>query len=314
MTPSGPTAVIDVGTNTVRLLVAELDAGHPHVLAEFGEVTSLGTALVSTGRIDPTDAERTGTCLAEAVTRARGAGVPDPDVVGTEVFRKAGNGREVAEWLGARCGATLRILTPAEEADGSYLGAVAWGNPTMTGDLAVLDIGGGSTELIRGHGMSRQGSMSLPIGALVATERWLKADPPGQTGLPEIRRALAAELSPLAGLTGMGRGAAVTVLGVGGSACSVAAWIGGIRPYVATRVHGRSIERSRLAGAIDEMADLTVAERAERAGIGLGRARVILGGTLVLEAALFAIDADAVVASTFGLRHGLIRKAWQPDL
>jgi exopolyphosphatase/guanosine-5'-triphosphate,3'-diphosphate pyrophosphatase len=310
----GPTAVIDVGTNTVRLLVAERKDGQARILEEFGEVTSLGTGLVRTGRIEPADAERTADCLAEAVKRARAAGVEHPDVVGTEVFRRAANGRATADRLGERCGESLRILSPTEEADASYLGAVAWEEPPMSGELAVLDIGGGSTELIRGRGLERLGSTSLPVGALVATERWLAADPPGSGTLPAVRSALRAELAPLAKVSGTHAAGDVTLLAVGGSACSVAAWVGGIRPYLARAVHHRTIDRGQLAEAIGEMAELTVARRAEKAGIGLGRARVILGGALVLEAALLVLGAPAVVASTFGLRHGLIRRAWQPDL
>jgi exopolyphosphatase/guanosine-5'-triphosphate,3'-diphosphate pyrophosphatase len=310
-----PTGVIDVGTNTVRMLVAERRNGVPRILDESGEVTSLGLSLVRSGRIDDADADRTVAFLAEAVARARSSVGPALEVVGTEVFRRATNGRRVAERLAARIGAPVRILTPIEEAEASYLGAVAWRGPAEPGPVAVVDIGGGSTEFILGDGLRRERSASLPVGALVVTERWLSADPPGPAALAAARESLVTELAPLATLAGgadrheLGR-----FLAVGGSACSVAAWTGRVRPYVASAVHGRAIDRAALAAAIDEMAGMSIADRAARGGFGAGRARVILGGAVVLDGVLATLGLDAVIASTFGLRHGVLLRRWDHRL
>lgn len=309
----GQVAVIDIGTNTVRLLVAEDTPGGRVVLDEFGDVTCLGGSLIRTGRIEPNDLLRTEACLIEAMQRARDTGVRVLDIVGTEVFRRATNGAEAADALSSRIGHPIRVLSGEEEADASYLGAVAWSLPPAGGAIAVLDVGGGSTELIRGEGLSRQASCSLPIGALLVTDRWFDADPPGSMAVHSASTILAAELAPLApdksGLVGNER-----LMAVGGSACAAAAWVHDIQPFEAGRVHGLRVSRKNLLAAVGELAGLTVQQRMDRGGLGRGRARLLPGGAALLGSALQVMNRTEFETSVFGLRHGRALLAWGETL
>lgn len=321
---TGRFGVIDVGTNTVRLLAVSVEDAGIDILDEFGEVTRLGGALHTTGRIAPEDAERTLACLRTAVTRARGVGVATLDIVGTEVFRRAANGTEVAARFSRELGHTVRVISGDEEAEASYLGAVGWGQADPEpGPAVVIDVGGGSSEVILGEGAALLVARSLPIGALTLTEEFLAADPPGPEAVRRARAALAERLEPLrpveAGLAArtsrrgpgsQGRPAVapadVRVLAVGGSACAAAAWLHGVVPYAASEVQGRWISREALQGTIEEWSRMPLADRQARGRMSEGRARVLPGGALLLDALLERLRLAGCRASTFGLRHGIL--------
>lgn len=299
----GRVAVVDIGTNTIRLLLAEQGPDGHRVLDEFGEVTSLGASLTRTGRIGAEDIQVSEDCLIEAVRRAHAASAELFDLVGTEVFRRAANGREVANALSVRIGHPIRILSVEEEGAASYLGATSWSLPLAEGPTAVLDVGGGSTELVQGIGAIRKASISLPVGALVVTDRFLDADPPGAGAVSEALSLLAGELAFLApgrsGLVGNER-----LLAVGGSACATAAWVHGIRPFDAGRINGLTVSREAIRSVLIELAELTIRQRMDRGHMGKGRARVLLGGSIILLGALQAMEKDSFETSGFGLRHG----------
>jgi exopolyphosphatase/guanosine-5'-triphosphate,3'-diphosphate pyrophosphatase len=321
---TGRFGVVDVGTNTVRLLAVSVADDGIDILDEFGEVTRLGGALHATGRIAPEDAERTLACLRTAVARARRAGVTAIDIVGTEVFRRAANGAEVAAHFRDELGHTVRVISGDEEAEASYLGAVGWGQADPEpGPAVVIDVGGGSSEVILGEGAALLVARSLPIGALTLTEEFLAADPPGPEGVRRARAALPARLEPLGPIAGAlaartsrrgsgsgrrpPRGAVdVRVLAVGGSACAVAAWLHAVVPYAASEVQGRWIGREALQGTIDEWSRMSLADRQARGRMSEGRARVLPGGALLLDALLERLGLAGCRASTFGLRHGIL--------
>lgn len=317
-------AAIDVGTNTVRLLAVAAHGERVEVLDEFGEVTRLGGALHATGRIAPGDADRTLACLRICLERARRAGVPSPDIVGTEVFRRAANGEAVAAEFGRALEHPVRILTGEEEAEASYLGAVGWGEDDPgPGPVVVIDVGGGSSEVILGHGVALLESRSLPVGALTLTEEFLRGDPPGEDAVRRAWTHLAPRLDPLRPLrasldhlvattsgpvrsTTAESPGGVRVLAVGGSACAVAAWVHDIVPYVAREVQGRWIQRATLERTVFDWSRMTMDERRLRGRMSEGRARVLPGGALILLALLESLDRPGCHASTFGLRHGLV--------
>ncbi|TPW13808.1 MAG: exopolyphosphatase / guanosine-5'-triphosphate,3'-diphosphate pyrophosphatase [bacterium] len=179
--------------------------------------------------------------------------------------------------------------------------------------MAVLDVGGGSTELIRGDGTRARASMSLPVGALMITDRFFDADPPGAAAFRKADSILAVELVPLSppdsGLEGRER-----LRAVGGSACAVAAWIHGFRRFDADRVHGLRVTRDALVAAALELADLTIQQRVDRGCAGHGRSRLLPGGAAILAASLRAMERDEFETSVFGLRHGRALLSFQSHL
>lgn len=296
---------VDVGTNTVRLLVAEFDDESVHVLDESGEVTRLGAALGRTGSIDPADAERTWTVLERCVARAHELGVDALDVVGTEVFRAAENGRDVAGDFSSRLGHAVRILSTDAEAEAAYLGVVGWSEHPLPGITLVFDVGGGSTQIIIGEGISLSRAQSLPIGALRLTETHLGHDPTRPAEVTAARKEAARLLKPLVGF--IPRSARkLSAVGVGGTACATGAWVHKVVPYDKARVEGVIVQKEALAAALDDWLRLDVAGRMERGGIKEGRARVLPGGGLILEALLEALGIHSFGVSTRGIRHGTV--------
>jgi exopolyphosphatase/guanosine-5'-triphosphate,3'-diphosphate pyrophosphatase len=296
---------VDVGTNSVRLLVAEFDEESVHVLDESGEVTRLGAALGRASAIDPADSERTWTVLERCVARAREFGVESLDVVGTEVFRAAENGRDVAAEFSSRLGHAVRILSTDDEAEAAYLGVVGWNEHPLPGVTLVFDVGGGSTQIIVGEGISLSRARSVPIGALRLTETFLGHDPPRPAEVTAARKEAAGLLKPLAGFVPRSAGK-ISAIGVGGTACATGAWVHKVVPYDKGRVEGVVVRQEALKAALEEWLRLDVAGRMEQGGIREGRARILPGGGLILEALLETLGIRSFGVSTYGIRHGIV--------
>lgn len=305
--------VIDIGTNSIRLLGVEARAAEPpRILLDTGEVTRLGVALASTGAIAPEDLGRSEAALLRCVAAARAAGIDAIDLAGTEVFRAAANGQEVVARLARAVGLPVRILSEVEEAAAAYLGATAW--PTFSEgaseETLVLDVGGGSSEVVLGRGRRVLRSMSLPVGALRITEAFLASDPPAAREVAAARQEIRERLSRLEPADypnpPSGPGEAV---GVGGTACALGAWARGVVPYDPARVEGTVLSRTAVAAALAEWSALTLAGRVSRWGLDEGRARLVVGGGLIVEACLARLGRATLRVSTHGLRHGLILQA-----
>lgn len=300
-------AVVDVGTNSVRLLMVEIAGDELQILDEFGDVTRLGAALARSGAIDEADADRTLAVLKLCVARAEKAGVLELDIVGTEVFRAASNGREVGTALYRDLGHPVRILSPEEEAEASYLGVVGWEEAHGPGPCLIVDIGGGSTEVILGDGVAIQFARSVPQGALRVKESFLKGDPASPSEIRAARKSIDLELESLAPLSKQIPKTA-RVVAVGGTACAIGAWSQKIIPYDAERIHGCQVGRDALARTIAEWSALPRAEIMRQGAISEGRASVLLGGALIVECLLGRLGAETFQVSTRGLRHGLVLK------
>jgi exopolyphosphatase/guanosine-5'-triphosphate,3'-diphosphate pyrophosphatase len=298
-------AAIDLGTNSIRLLAVEEEEGEVRTLEDRGEVTRLGAALTRTEEIDTEDAERSLGLLSSLVDQARSLGVTRLDIAGTEVLRRARNGTDVAAWFSRELGHAIQILTPSEEAEASYLGVVGWGGIEEPGLLRVIDIGGGSSEVVLGDGVALLDVRSVPLGALTVTERWLPGDPPDAAA---VREAVEEVQSLLTQVLGRVPGEGVRTIAVGGSATAVAAWIHRIRPYDPAAVQGSILTVADLSSAIDEWQTRSIRERMEIGRMSEGRARVILGGGLVIRELLRLLGITELNVSVFGLRHGLILK------
>lgn len=294
-------AAIDVGTNSVLLLVAERDAkGRFVAVRERAEITRLGRGVDKTKRLAPEAIEDTLAVLEDFTHEARQLGATGIVVSATSAARDAQNGKDFLDGAKARCGVTVEIISGDEEARLSFASAFAdFGGQQP---LVVLDIGGGSTEFIFGDAQGQVSfRQSFDVGSVRLTERHVHADPPTADELTRISVALRDTFLALPRPPSGAR--LVAVAGTATTICTVAR---AIDPYDAALVHGAVLTRDEVNQSVDRLAALPVMLRRTVPGLQPKRADVIVAGGLILRAAMDAVDAAEVTISDRGLRWGLL--------
>ncbi len=305
-------AAIDVGTNTVLLLVAERRGGALAPVLERAEITRLGRGVDATGRLDPAAIRETVRVLADFAASARSLGAARLACVATSAARDAANGAEFFEEARRAAGLVPEVISGDEEA--RLVWASAWrdfGLPSGAkaregspgGPLAVLDVGGGSTELSFGDGPLPAGRKSLQVGAVRLTERHVRGDPPSPAEVARVREAAREALAPLRGLP-VPRGG--RLVGVAGTVTTLSAVAQALPVYDAERVHGAPLSRAEVEALVARLAGLTVAARAALPGMEPKRADVILAGGIVVAEAMALLGFDALTVSDRGVRWGLL--------
>jgi len=303
-------ATIDVGTNTTLLLVARAHgAGAVTVLDDRAEITRLGRGLDQTGGGVPglraESVSRTLDVLREyaALARRHGARIA---AVGTEALRRAPNG---ADFLGPAAeilGVPVEVIDGAREAALTFRAAAAsFPAEARAGALVVVDIGGGSTEIILSDRGAVTWSASLPLGSVRLTERWVRHDPPTPAEVDAIEREVDAALAAVP----WPAGPSATVVGVAGTVTSLAAMALRLETYDPTRVHGYELEVTALDAEIARLRASKQDERERIVGLDPRRADVILAGALILRRLAAAARASAIRVSDRGIRWGLLYEA-----
>lgn len=307
-------AAIDIGSNSVRLLVAEFPNGSDDRLvtvARAGEPCRLGRGLGASGMIDLQTAERAADLAATFALRARSLGAGRLLVAATAAIRNATNGNEVADLIGARCGAPVRILTGEDEARLMY-GAVigGLGRAVRQNSCVVFDLGGGSTEVVSGVGHQAGRWASLPFGAVSLTERHLHANPPDPAEIEQLRAGIhdviMHECAYMPSRTPV-------LAGVGGTVTVLAMLDRKLRSYDPARLEGWGIPVERLAELTRRICSTTQEERRRWPAMGEGRADIVVAGVLVVQALMERFPAPMLLCSTQGLRYGLAREAARLD-
>jgi exopolyphosphatase / guanosine-5'-triphosphate,3'-diphosphate pyrophosphatase len=296
-------AAIDVGTNTVLLLVAERRGGTLAPVLERAEITRLGRGVDATGRLDPAAIRETVAVLADYAAAARRLGAERVVCVATSAARDAANGDEFFEAARRAAGMVPEVISGEEEARLVY--ASAWRDfGGAAGDpLAVLDVGGGSTEFTCGEGPSPGGRTSLQVGAVRLTERHVRGDPPSPPELAALRAAAREALRPLADLP---RTRAGRLIAVAGTVTTLSAVSQALPAYAAERVHGASLRLAEIEELAARLAALPVAARAALPGMEPKRADVIVAGAIVVAEAMRATAFDRLTVSDRGVRWGLL--------
>ena len=294
---------VDIGTNSVRLLVADVDeAERLRTAHRMGEISRLGEGLDRTGIIDEAAASRTLSCLERFVQEAEYSGASRIRVAGTNAFRVARNGPEIAERFSRQIGYPVEILTGDEEARLVFL-AVLSGLRQPQGKSVVVDIGGGSTEIICGHGEAGTQVISLELGCVRLTERLVSGDPPSAAELGAVRdhvRQVFAE--KLGGFESEGIERAV---GVGGTVTAFGALDLGLAKYDPSRIENHLLTNERISSIGKHLCEIPLAERRDLAGVSRGRADIIPAGAIILEEFVERFGVAGVYVSTRGLRYGL---------
>jgi exopolyphosphatase/guanosine-5'-triphosphate,3'-diphosphate pyrophosphatase len=295
-------AAIDVGTNTVLLLVAERRGGALAPVLERAEITRLGRGVDATGRLDPAAVRETVRVLADFAASARSLGAGRIACVATSAARDAANGAEFFEEARRAAGLVPEVISGDEEA--RLVWASAWRDFGAGGaPLAVLDVGGGSTELSFGDGPLPRGRTSLQVGAVRLTERHVRADPPAAAELARLRAAARDALAPLRALEVPSGG---RLVGVAGTVTTLSAVAQALPVYDPERVHGATLARAEVEALVARLAGLAVAERAALPGMEPKRADVILAGGIVVAEAMALLGFDRLTVSDRGVRWGLL--------
>lgn len=297
-------AAIDIGTNSVLLLIAERRAASIVALDERATITRLGEGVDRTRRLKPEAAQRTLDCLARYAESIQSAQVERLDVVGTSALRDAEGGESFLDSAQNLLGVRPRIISGDEEARLTFAGALS--GLGLTGAVAVFDIGGGSTEIISGQvsaDAARVSSMrSLDIGSVRLHERHVAHDPPAPSELERVRGDVREALNALPPPVAISQ-----LVGVAGTVTTLAAMHERLARYDGARVHGSRLPALVVAELVQRLAGLTVAERQALPGLDARRADVILAGAIIAEEILRWAKAPLCVVSDRGVRWGLIR-------
>jgi exopolyphosphatase/guanosine-5'-triphosphate,3'-diphosphate pyrophosphatase len=296
-------AAIDVGTNTVLLLVAERRGAVLAPVLERAEITRLGRGVDATGRLDAAAIRDTVAVLADFARQARALGAARIACVATSAARDAANGADFFEAARQAADLTPEVISGDEEARLVYASAWRDFGGDGRGPLAVLDVGGGSTEFTLGDGPAPRGRTSLQVGAVRLTERHVRTDPISPAELVVLRAAARDALRPLADLPLQHGGRLVGVAGTVTTLCAVAQ---ALPAYDAERVHGAELSLAEVEALVARLAALPVRARAALPGMEPKRADVILAGALVVAEAMHRTGFDRLTVSDRGVRWGLL--------
>lgn len=282
---SGLYASIDIGTNTAKLLIAGSRDGVLHPVFQRAEAPRLGRNLAATGRISDEAFAALEGVLRGYVADVRARGAELAGAIATQAFREAANGPELLAKVSAILGCEAAVIAGPDEA---RLGWLAVANRHRFPDLAVLDIGGGSTEATR----KRQG-VSTPIGAVCLLEA---------CG-PDAAACRARAAGAFAGFDDWGP---MHWVAVGGTATALALLELGRTEYDSEAIEGLEIGRDRVSAWIERLAAMSPEALAALPGLGKGRADILMPGLCILEAFLKQVGSDRVTISDRGIRYGLL--------
>ena len=295
-------ATFDIGSNTVLMLAAEVDESRqPRVLAELMRITRMGRGVDKNKRLDPGSAALTLSTLEEFSGRARDLGVERTVAAATAALRDASDGPEFIARVKERAGIALQIIPGAEEAALSHLAVVRGLNIDPAAPLLIVDIGGGSTELIRAEPGKDLAMVSLQIGSVRLTERCVRSDPPSDSDAASVAATVDSALDQL----GWNFHPA-TLVGIAGTVTTLCAVALGLRSYEAGVVHGHRLRRSEIERVITLIRSMPLAERLKLPGLPEGRADVIFAGATILDRVMNRFGAGEVIVSDQGVRWGLM--------
>lgn len=298
-----PIAAIDVGSNSIRVAILAVDSGKCiDVIEEASAVPRLIRDVERHGAILPDTVAYVVEVLRDygAIARAHNARVV---AVATSAVRDAANSQELIERVRRESGVELRLIDGAEEARLVFTGAI-YELPVSSG--LVVDIGGGSMELVRFSERSQVQAWSLPLGAVRLADRFLLQDPPTTEERAALRRHVAVVLAST-GLTPLPPDAAV--IGTGGTARNIAKIDRDRRRYPIARLHGYQVGVADLRRLVDRLQSRSIEQRREISGLNQNRADSILAGAMALQGVLDRTRAASVMVSGQGLREGMAIEA-----
>jgi exopolyphosphatase/guanosine-5'-triphosphate,3'-diphosphate pyrophosphatase len=296
-------AAVDLGTNSTRLLVADVVDGRLDEVTRRLNITRLGEGVDERRRLLPAPIARVRNVLTDYRREAEQVGAERVLAIATSAVRDAENGEAFLGEIEWSYGFATRLLSGDEEAQLSFRGASL--GRELTEETLLLDIGGGSTELVVGDGDGLRFHESLDLGSVRLTERFLHTDPPTADELDACahaaRKLLAEripdELRPR------------KAIGVAGTITSIAALDLGLEDYDPDKVHGHRLSRAGVAAQVERLAALPLAQRREVPALDPDRAPVIVGGGVILREALDHFGLETIEASEHDILDGAALEA-----
>ena len=295
-------ATIDIGTNSVLLLVAERQGDALIPVLERATVTRLGEGVDRNRRLLDAASERTLACLSDYAAVLRERGIKQLDAVGTSALRDAEGGQAFVERARELLGVAPRVIDGNEEARLTFGGALS--GLKNTGRVTVFDVGGGSTEIVVGSRTESarhiSAAASLDIGSVRLFERHVHNDPPSGAEMLLVERDIAQALERAPQLE-----PGATLVGVAGTVTQLAALKLQLKRYDAARVHGSTLTLSDVERLAHQLATSTLAERRALPGMEASRADVLVVGSAIARAVLQWSRAAELIVSDRGVRWGL---------
>lgn len=296
-------ATIDLGTNTFLLLVADVTDRGLTPIYQASEIVRLGEQVDARKRLAESAMQRGLACLARFKEYAIAQGAEKIVLTGTSALRDAENADAFVAAVWKNLGLRVTIIPGHEEAAYSYAGAVS-NKGHLPAPILMLDIGGGSTEYCLGDHQALKQNLSVDIGSVRLTEKYLRHDPVREEEIAAAREKIRSELKKkLSHWTMDFR----TLLGVAGTVTTLAAMHFRVEPYDAQKIDGSILRQDHIHAQIEMLAPLRIEERKGLIGLEPGRADVILAGALILEQSVMFFGRDELVVSDRGLRYGIAR-------
>jgi len=302
-------AGVDIGTNSVRLLIAEAGqtaaAAEIHTLHRLMAITRLGQGVDRTGYLDAEAIRRTAAVLRDYRDLMRREGVEVWEVAATSAARDASNTGDFLQLVTEIMGKQPRVLSGREEAQLSFLGCTYDLGDLQPCDEAILvvDIGGGSTEIIAGRGGDILEEISLDIGCVRMSERFLASDPPRGEEMREMEEYLSAVIAPL--VPRISSYSPSLMVGLAGTVTTLAGILQGLEEYDGAAIHHSWLSREEVEGLYEQLRGLFLAERKRFMRMESGRADIIVGGTAVLVALLRDLGIERLLVSEKDILDGL---------
>jgi exopolyphosphatase/guanosine-5'-triphosphate,3'-diphosphate pyrophosphatase len=299
-------AGIDIGTNTILLLIAETEGAQvTKVLEDHVRVVRLGQGVDKNRAFHPEAMERARACFRDysaALAKYPGISVR---AVATSGSRDAANSADFFAEIEKEYGIKIRVISGEEEAQMSFLGALG-GEIERPERIAVIDIGGGSTEIVGrlGAGSERLFRFSFDMGCVRLTERYMPSDPPVDSQIQKLRAFVKEELAKQREIVERLRGR--NLIGVAGTATYLASSALGLPKFDPEKVHGATLSLEAIQGLLEGFSRMSAAERLGVGGMDKGRADVIVAGAVILEETMRAAGLGELTASVRGLRYGAV--------
>jgi exopolyphosphatase/guanosine-5'-triphosphate,3'-diphosphate pyrophosphatase len=294
-------AVIDVGTNSVKLHVGERTDGDAwHTVSDRAEVTRLGEGLDEHGELQAEPMRRTADAVVEMVEESRRLGVAEIAAVATAGMRIAKNSAELIDAVRDRCGVEIEVISGEEEARLAYVAATSELD-LADGSLVVFDTGGGSSQFSFGRPGHVDERFSVDVGAARFTARFGLDGVVSDDALAEARDAIADDLARLDGRTRPD-----ALVGMGGANTNLAAVRHELAAYDPEVIQGTVLDREEIDRQIELYRSRTADERTAIVGLQPARANVILAGALIVRTVLDKLQCDELRVSDRGLRHGVL--------
>jgi exopolyphosphatase / guanosine-5'-triphosphate,3'-diphosphate pyrophosphatase len=298
---------LDIGTNTILCLIAELKSdGGFDVLDDLAEITRLGQGVDRTRQISREGEERSLQVLQRYLERCRCLNVEAIVAVATSALRDAQNSAEVRARIKQQLGLEVRVISGEKEAAYAFL-AVQKGLALAKQELLVVDVGGGSTEFIRGNAAGICQAVSIDIGTVRLTEQFLHSDPVRKEECEKMIGVIGKELARLPDQW-FKDGRALRLVGIAGTFTTLSAVERKLLRYAHAEVHGSRLTLSEVRRQVALFQNKTIEERKAIPGLDPRRADVMVAGSILIERIMAAFHSERVIVSDQGVRYGLLHE------